>query len=383
MEETLRKFMAESAKRHDENSNLIKEIRASTDAAIKNQRASIKALVIQIEQIIKILQEKGSGGLSSSTKTNSRDHVKSITTTDEAEISSIRRIRPNRYDVSNKQKDNRLSLTEINQANIPFLGRLKEYSYDENEILKEFKKLQVSSNESATSIKRLLGEKWRIEEEIKAKMNEHYLTIIKDDLPPDKRDLWSFTLPCTINNMHFNKALADLGASLRNHVNEDLGPTINEGEVIDELNGEIVETRNDNVIVEKINEYHSLCDYDRKIKDNCSYNLRFSYMIGYEHVDANFFPILSINVMSKKNYNSIMKEKIEYKGNNLVGAFINVPIFIIDFSAIIDFAVVENMDNYRDEGMGLSLLENHFVRKCVSMQGDLMDSSPSTMVIVA
>ncbi|GJR24050.1 hypothetical protein Tco_0972577, partial [Tanacetum coccineum] len=108
MEETLRKFMAESAKRHDENSNLIKEIRASTDAAIKNQRASIKALEIQIEQIIKILQEKGSGGLSSSTETNSRDHVKSITTTDEAEISSIRRIRPNRYDVSNKQKDSRL-----------------------------------------------------------------------------------------------------------------------------------------------------------------------------------------------------------------------------------------------------------------------------------
>ncbi|GJX10889.1 hypothetical protein Tco_0200748 [Tanacetum coccineum] len=37
MEESLSKFMSESAKRHDENSNLIKEIRASTDAAIRNQ----------------------------------------------------------------------------------------------------------------------------------------------------------------------------------------------------------------------------------------------------------------------------------------------------------------------------------------------------------
>ncbi|GKD71100.1 zinc finger, CCHC-type containing protein [Tanacetum coccineum] len=35
--------MAESAKRHDENSNLIKEIRAATDAATRNQGASIKA----------------------------------------------------------------------------------------------------------------------------------------------------------------------------------------------------------------------------------------------------------------------------------------------------------------------------------------------------
>ncbi|GJW43363.1 formin-like protein 1 [Tanacetum coccineum] len=44
LEESLTKFMAESAKRHKENSNIIKEIRASTDAAIRNQGASIKTL---------------------------------------------------------------------------------------------------------------------------------------------------------------------------------------------------------------------------------------------------------------------------------------------------------------------------------------------------
>ncbi|GJZ68939.1 retrovirus-related pol polyprotein from transposon TNT 1-94 [Tanacetum coccineum] len=38
--------MSESTKRHEENSNLIKEIRASTDAAIRKQRASIKTLKI-------------------------------------------------------------------------------------------------------------------------------------------------------------------------------------------------------------------------------------------------------------------------------------------------------------------------------------------------
>ncbi|GKB39003.1 hypothetical protein Tco_0883945 [Tanacetum coccineum] len=41
MEDTLSKFMGESAKRQEENSNLIKEIRASMDAAIRNQGASI------------------------------------------------------------------------------------------------------------------------------------------------------------------------------------------------------------------------------------------------------------------------------------------------------------------------------------------------------
>ncbi|GKD27169.1 hypothetical protein Tco_1233383 [Tanacetum coccineum] len=59
LEESLTKFMAESAKRHEENSNIIKEIRASTDAAIKNQGASIKTLEIQIGQMSKVLQERG------------------------------------------------------------------------------------------------------------------------------------------------------------------------------------------------------------------------------------------------------------------------------------------------------------------------------------
>ncbi|GJR51551.1 hypothetical protein Tco_1402072 [Tanacetum coccineum] len=41
--------------RHEENSNIIKEIRASIDAAIRNQGASIKTLEIQIGQMSKVL----------------------------------------------------------------------------------------------------------------------------------------------------------------------------------------------------------------------------------------------------------------------------------------------------------------------------------------
>ncbi|GJU84058.1 hypothetical protein Tco_1291604 [Tanacetum coccineum] len=51
MEESLAKFMTESAKRHEKNSNIIKEIRASTDAAIQNQGALIKTLELQIRQM--------------------------------------------------------------------------------------------------------------------------------------------------------------------------------------------------------------------------------------------------------------------------------------------------------------------------------------------
>ncbi|GKA04921.1 retrovirus-related pol polyprotein from transposon TNT 1-94 [Tanacetum coccineum] len=78
LEESLTKFMAELAKRHEENLNIIKEIRASTDAAIRNQGASIKTLEIQIGQMSKALQERGFGSLPSFTETNPRDQVKSF-----------------------------------------------------------------------------------------------------------------------------------------------------------------------------------------------------------------------------------------------------------------------------------------------------------------
>ncbi|GJW09064.1 hypothetical protein Tco_1571487 [Tanacetum coccineum] len=61
-------------------------------AAIRNQRASIKTLEIQIRQMSKVLQERGFGSLPSSTKTNPRDQVKSISTTIEADSHPIRRI---------------------------------------------------------------------------------------------------------------------------------------------------------------------------------------------------------------------------------------------------------------------------------------------------
>ncbi|GKC16005.1 hypothetical protein Tco_1012787 [Tanacetum coccineum] len=92
MEDTLSKFMSESAKWHKENSNLIKEIRASTNAVIRNQRASIKPLEIQIGQISKVLQERGFGSLPSSTESNPRDQVKSISTTIKADSCPIRHI---------------------------------------------------------------------------------------------------------------------------------------------------------------------------------------------------------------------------------------------------------------------------------------------------
>ncbi|GJT18632.1 hypothetical protein Tco_0877338 [Tanacetum coccineum] len=58
-----------------------------------------------------------------------------------------------------------------------------------------------------------------------------------------------------------------------------------------------------------------------------------------------------------------MKDKMVYKGNNVVGALMNIPIFVGTFSVMTDFAVLENMDAYRDEGMGDVIFGEPFLRE--------------------
>ncbi|GJW52576.1 putative reverse transcriptase domain-containing protein [Tanacetum coccineum] len=134
---------------------------------------------------------------------------------------------------------------------------------------------------------------------------------------------------------------------LRRDQLDDLMPTIEEGEVIDE-----VKAMNDRNMVSKTFGYPSVYNQSEKIRIDCAHNLKFSCMIGFEFIHVNFLPSLPINVMSKKFYNSIMKDKIEFRGRNELGDWANIPIFIGNFYVLTNFTVVEDMDPYLDEGMG-------------------------------
>ncbi|GJW14172.1 hypothetical protein Tco_0018305 [Tanacetum coccineum] len=99
---------------------------------------------------------------------------------------------------------------------------------------------------------------------------------------------------------------------LRRNQGDDLMPTIEEGEVIEEFR-----TRNDKLDAE-IDDYPSYCDYEKKIHIDYAYNLK---------------------------------------------TLMNVPIFVGTFSVMTDFAVLENMDAYRDEGMGDVIFGEPFLRE--------------------
>ncbi|GKB75860.1 DNA/RNA polymerases superfamily protein, partial [Tanacetum coccineum] len=148
-----------------------------------------------------VLQERGSGSLPGLTETNPRDHVKSISTTVKADTPSIRRIDPSRYAVSSPQ--NRTHIFEPNRSVVPFLSRLIDDSYEEMDVL-----------DSATYLKKMLRERPKMGYQIETSIDVNDSVVLKDSLPPKENDPGSFTLPSYINNIYFDKALADLGASI-------------------------------------------------------------------------------------------------------------------------------------------------------------------------
>nr|GEY14946.1 hypothetical protein [Tanacetum cinerariifolium] len=123
--------------------------------------------------------------------------------------------------------------------------------------------------------------------------------------------------------------LNDLNVPLELKIDQvdDLMPTIEEGEVVEEFGA-----RNDARMVIKFFGYPSDCDHDKKIRIDCTYYLKFSCMT-------------------------------EYKGNNVFGALMNIPIFVGALSVLTDFAVLEDMDAHRDEGMGNVIFGEPFLRE--------------------
>ncbi|GJS12200.1 ribonuclease H-like domain-containing protein [Tanacetum coccineum] len=121
----------------------------------------------------------------SSTKTNPGDHVKSISTTVEADMTPIRCVGSSQYVVS-AQQNNKL-IFESRQMTIPFPSCLNDYYCDGKKGSYGLQCLDTYSYEA---------------------------TRIDDSLPQKEKDPGSFTLPCYINNACFQSSLADLGASV-------------------------------------------------------------------------------------------------------------------------------------------------------------------------
>lgn len=63
-------------------------------------------------------------------------------------------------------------------------------------------------------LKDIISKKRRLEEFETVKLSEECNAILQKKLPQKSKDLGSFTLPCTIENLFFDKVLCDLGAGI-------------------------------------------------------------------------------------------------------------------------------------------------------------------------
>ncbi|GKC63323.1 hypothetical protein Tco_1095921 [Tanacetum coccineum] len=272
----------------------------------------------------KVLQEREFRSLPSSTEANLRDQVKSISTTIEADSYPIR---------GSESSHSRASVSIMPLSTYLNLG-LGELAHTSRNWVGEERIVFTCVKPASSLIKRvyMLSLRERMELDLESRLMGETL-VLNTSLDPFFEDY------IELNDL--NEPF-----ELRRNQGDDLMLTIEEDEVIEEFR-----TRDDELDT-GIDDYPSYCNHDKKIHIDCAHNLKFSCMIGFEFMHANFFPLLYVNVMSKKFHNSIMKEKMVYKGNNVIGALMNVPIFVRTFSVVTDFTVLENMDAYRDEGIG-------------------------------
>ncbi|GJW25423.1 ribonuclease H-like domain-containing protein [Tanacetum coccineum] len=392
--------MVESAMRHEENSNIINEIRASTDAAIRNKGSSIKTLEIKIGQMSKVLQERGIGGLPDSTKPNPRDHVKSISTA-KADSSEIRRMGCSPYVVSGSQH------RSIFFETVPFSRRLQNYCCDD----------------------------WRKAQDVKI------LEAYDHTLPQKEKYPGSFTLPCFIYNVCFDKALVDLGASVSvmpfsTYTNLGLGilshtrltieladprgiaenvlvrigkfifpidfiildipedddvPLIldrpflsiahskidvykrkftlrlirEDDESFDMIYGNYVESPPEPETNQDVNFEPTFVNEPDNVKTSskCCYKMKFSCTTGYKNVNADYLPSLSVNLITKSFYYSIIKDKDDHEGKSPAGALIDIHVFVGKFSILTGFIIIDDENVTRDLALGMP-----FFKKYVSCQ---------------
>ncbi|GJX46853.1 putative reverse transcriptase domain-containing protein, partial [Tanacetum coccineum] len=359
MEDTLSKFMSESAKRHEDNYNLIKEIQASTkekdprsftlpyfinnvffNNALADLGASVSAMPLSTYLNLglgELAHTKLTVELADMTVKYPKGIVENVL------VGIGKFVFPIDFIILYMPKDIKVPLI----LRRPFLStahaKIDVFKRKFTLRVGEEKMIFKSVKPTSSLIKRvyMLSLRERMELDLEDRLMGETL-VLNRSLDPFFKDY------IELNNLN-------VPLELRRDQVDDLMPTIKEGEVIKEFRA-----TNDARMVSKIFGYPRDCDHDKKIRIDCAYNLKISCMIDFEFLHANFFLNLYVNVMPKKFYNSIRMDKLEYKGNNVVGALMNIPIFVGTFSILTDFVVLKDMDAYRDKGMGNIIFGERF-----------------------
>ena len=213
---------------------------------LNNQAAQLRSLEAQMGQMANLLTERQPGSLPSNSEVNPRrdgnEHVKAVTlrsgkdletkekpsTTEEVEAENV--IQHSQSDDTNKEQPQEKQSSETSveakaSIPVPYPQRLKKHKLDKQftKFMDVFKKLHINipfadALEQMPSyvkfMKDILSQKRRLADFETVNLTEECSAILQRKLPQKLKDPGSFTIPCTIGNAIFERALCDLGASI-------------------------------------------------------------------------------------------------------------------------------------------------------------------------
>ncbi|KAL0454834.1 UNVERIFIED_CONTAM: hypothetical protein Slati_0822600 [Sesamum latifolium] len=180
-----------------------------------------------------IVSERRDGQLSSDTEKNPREQVNAISVNngqaigDEPPKEQVEEAQAQKEEESQEETKGsplKLNLDAV-PPYIPYPKRILKANLDKQfeNFLEIFKKIHVNiplidvlsqMSSSTKFLKGALSNKKKWEEGETVKLNEECSAILQNKLPPKLKDLGSFSIPCTIGNIDFDKVLCDLGASV-------------------------------------------------------------------------------------------------------------------------------------------------------------------------
>ncbi|XP_075103637.1 uncharacterized protein LOC142178211 [Nicotiana tabacum] len=191
-------------------------------------------------QIENLLSERTPGTLPSDTEKNPKETIKVISLrSGKALTGSEVKARPEVISKHIERPEEKVSEEQNNQSSgaqkeieesrhmsaPPFPQKMKREKLDKCfgkflELLKQlyvnipFKDVLTQMPDYAKFLKEILSSKRKLEETTLVKLNTHCNAILQNRIPQKCVDLGSFTIPCSLGNETFDKALCDSGASI-------------------------------------------------------------------------------------------------------------------------------------------------------------------------
>ncbi|GJZ99807.1 reverse transcriptase domain-containing protein [Tanacetum coccineum] len=259
---------------------------------IRNQGASTKTLEIQIGQMSKVLQERGFGSLPSSTKTTTRDQVKSISTA-KADFSEICHF---------------IILDILEDDDVPLiLGRpFLSTAHYKIDVFK--RKITLRVGEEKLVFKSIKPAASIIKRVFVIKSLDSKTELVGEGDEPFESTYGNYI------------ELNDLDTPLEPKTNRDV-------------------------------------DFEPTFVKTDSYKMKFSCVIGCKYVNADLLPSLSINLMSKIFYYSIIKNKDE--GKSHTGTLIDILVFVGSFSIVTGFTIIDGDDITKDVVLGTKFYKKY------------------------